>query len=332
MDTNEPLLSANEYITFTGIAHDDLEESCIAQEKSRWTSEEIVFDDDTSNWSKLDTNTKLFITHVLSFSVVSDGLVNANLLSRFTQEVTDPSCRRFYLFQAYMEDVHARTYGKMLTSVIMDRNELQRLLHPNLHIQSIAHKIKWIEKWINSDSPFGQRVIAFAIIEGIFFSSLFCAFFWLKQRGAKLPGMIQANELISKDEASHCEFNIKLLKYVKFRLSREEIFEMMDEAVEIEKYFIEEAIPVDLVQINRDTMLSYVKFIANRWLESIPCKEGFAGPLYNNVDMPLKWMETISIPLFASFFEVVPVEYEDSKLCTSSADKSFTTDLTIFED
>ncbi len=326
----EPLLTPSKFQFFSGIRFEKLEECCIIQEKSRWTSEEIVLTEDTAKWNDLDSKTQLFIKHVLSFSIVSDHLVNCNILDRFLQEVTDPSSRRFYLFQAYMEDVHRRTYGNMLTAVILDREELERLINPDVNIPSIDAKIKWIKKWTNSDASFGQRLIAFAIIEGVFFSSLFCAFFWLKQRGTTLPGMIKANEFISRDEKMHCEFAIEQLKYVNNKLPMQVIQEMMQEAVTIEKSFVDEALPVDLLGINKDTMMDYVKYIADRWLQMIPCIEGYCLPIFNIKKQPLEWMENISVQTFASFFEVEPTNYVDPEFGHSNADKEFSTDLSIF--
>ncbi len=328
---DEPLLSEHGITLFSGYTYEALEDLCRTQEKSRWVSEDIPFDEDTKQWLRLDDNTKKFIKHVLAFSIVSEQLVNANLLHRFLDEVTDPSSRRFYLFQAYMEDVHRRTYGLMLSSVILDRNELDVLSKPDINIPSIAGKVAWIKKWIDSDASFCQRLIAFAFIEGIFFSSLFCSFYWLKQRGTTLSGMIKANEYISRDEKLHCEFAITQLAYVKHRLTRSVIHEMMKEAVEIEESFVKDALPVALIGINQDTMIEYVRYIADRWLTSIPCVEGFAGPLFGVVKQPLEWMEAISVQSLSNFFDVQPTSYQDSKMGYSENDCKFTDDLSIFD-
>lgn len=326
IDNNEPLLKSDNNV-FRGIVYKDLEDEAINQERARWTAEELVFTEDTRNWAIIDDGTKRFMKYVLSFSAIADGLVNCNLVERFLQEVTDPSVRRFYSFQSYMEEhVHARAYGMMINAVIMNKKEQDEMFNPNDNIPSIKEKIQWIEKWTNSNKPFGCRLIAFALIEGIFFSSLFASFFWLKQRGSKLPGMIQGNELIAKDEGRHCEFPIKMLKYVLYRMTREEIHCMATEAVNVELEFVKEALPTDLVGINKDTMCEYVKYVADRWLYSIPCVEGFAGPIYNINTCPLEWMELISIPTFTSFFEKEVTNYTDSRLGRTQEDCVYTAD------
>ncbi len=320
---------SNEFQVFSNVCHEDLEEMCRIQEKSRWTSEDISLGEDTKNWKKLDEKTQHFVKYVLSFSVVSEHLVNCNLLGRFLGEVTDPSVKRFYLFQAYMEDVHRRTYGLMLSSILIDPAEMAILARP-VSIPSINEKIKWIQYWTGSDASFEQRLVAFALIEGIFFSSLFCSFYWLKQRGVTLPGMIKANEYISRDEKLHCEFAIKQLHHRANRLPRETIWTMMRDAVDIERKFVDEALPIDLIGINKNTMVEYVRYIADRWLCSIPCIEGMAGPFYGVTQQPLEWMEAISIQSFASFFEVDSTNYVDSRLGYSLGDRSFETSLDVF--
>jgi ribonucleoside-diphosphate reductase beta chain len=309
----EPLLTRPEYSVFDTIRIPELEELAEKQEASKWRENEIKLSNDLRAWKTLSDPERLFIEHVLAFSVVSDGLVNVNLLNRFLNEVGDPSARRFYLFQAFMEDVHARTYGLMLRTVIVDPERRKQLLNPQKHIDSIRMKIEWIEKWITSDASFGQRLVAFAIIEGIFFSALFCAFYWVKHRGIGLSGLVQANEFISRDEGMHCEFAISMLKYVILKPREDTIQQMVREAVAIEEKFVKDALPEGgpgLSGINSGLMIEYVKYVADRLLTCIPysgsghqpsglryCRKVF------HTKLPIPWMEAISIQVVSNFFE-----------------------------
>lgn len=331
-DDNEPLLKLNKYNVFTKIYYPELEAAAEAQENARWFAHEIQLTDDARNWKTLSENEQRFIKHVLSFSAVSDGLVNANLLERFLKDVTDPSARRFYLFQAVMEEVHARTYGLMLSAVVSDTDELARLMSPDVNIPSINMKIQWIEKWINSDAPFGQRVVAFIIVEGLFFSSLFCSFYWIKHRGSKLPGMIQANEFIARDEGLHCQFAAKLLQYVVNKPSMTTVERMMREAVKIEHNFVNDSLPVGLLGMNSKLMCDYVEYVADRTLQMI-CVESnesntshympkYCVPIYNTKN-PFDWIESISLMVQANFFERRPTDYQDSRAGRSCAENSF---------
>lgn len=322
----EPLCAPNKYHVFTGIQREDLEHAAELQEKARWFPHEIQLHDDVRNWETMSDREQHFIKYILSFSVVSDGLVNCNLLDSFLQEITDPSARRFYLFQAVMEEVHARTYGLMLTAVVRDKKELNILLNPEENIPSIQRKIHWIEKWITSDQPFGQRVVAFIIVEGLFFSSLFCSFYWLKHKASKLPGMIQANEFIARDEGTHCSFNALILHHVKNKPSHETVKSMMRDAVEIEQNFVKDALQEDLLGMNSRSMCEYVEFIADRTMQMITLgDDSYGEPIYNTKN-PFPWMETISLQNKPNFFEKHATEYQDPRVGRSEVENSFGAD------
>lgn len=323
--TFEPLLKSNKYNVFSGVQYPDLEEAAEVQEKAQWFAHEIQLHDDVQNWKNMSSDEQRFIKHVLSFSAVSDGLVNANLLERFLKDITDPSARRFYLFQAVMEEVHARTYGLMLSAVVKDPDELDKLMNPDVNIPSINMKIQWIEKWINSDAPFGQRVVAFIIIEGIFFSSLFCSFYWLKHRGSKLPGMIQANEFIARDEGLHCQFAAKLLHHVVAKPSRNTIESMVREAVDIERNFVNDSLPVGLLGMNSNLMTSYVEYVADRTLQMIRIDSGYCSPIFNTKN-PFDWIESISLTVQTNFFERHATEYQKSTAGRTNDENSFSID------
>lgn len=330
MLNSEPLLTPYEYSIFTGVQFPELEELAEIQEKNRWRENEISFHDDLRDLNTFDNYTITAFKKISSFFSVADGLINKNLLERFTTEVTDPSARRFYLFQAAMEDVHARTYGLMLASIVPDLNERDKLLNPHKNSPSILGKIKWIEKWIESDASFGQRLIGFAIVEGIFFSASFTLPYWAKKRG-KLSGFSKANEFISKDEGSHCEFALAMNKYIKDRVSQNVIQQMVREAVHLEHQFIKEMLPNGLPELTQKMLCSYVEYIADDLLMGIAI-EGFGNSvtycskIYNHSKCPIPWMEKIGLVSMSSFFEKDSTNYQD-KMGRDPATEVFALDL-----
>lgn len=308
------------------IKYPQLEELADIQEKNRWREHEIRMNDDVLTWKTLDPKIQNFIEYVLSFSVVSDNLVNFNLINNFIDntKLDDTSIRRFYLFQSVMEEVHARTYSKMLTSVITDSAKIDKLFNPDVNFPAIRAKIEYIQNWIyyEEENCTETKLVAFAIIEGIMFSSLFCAFYWLKMRGIKLSGMIQANEFISRDEGLHCDFALQVLNDVPLKqLPRiQTINKMVKEAVDVETMFVNESLKEPLPQINAPLMIQYVQYVADRLIVQIPtCEETRAPKLYN-VENPFSWMESISIHTVANFFEKAPTSYTTSAGTTFSPD------------
>jgi ribonucleotide reductase beta subunit family protein with ferritin-like domain len=255
-----------------------------------------------------------YVKHIVSFSAVSDQLVNANLLNRFLVEICDSSAIRFLSQQVFIEEQHKRTYGEMLMTIVPDRAERIKLMSPHENEPTIAKKVAWIEKWINSDADIGQRLVAFIIVEGVFFSSLFCGFYWLKNRGSKLPGLIQANEFISRDETMHWEFSAMLLEQIVNKPSRATIEAMFREAVEIEHYFVDGSLPRDLHGMNANQMKQYVEYVTDFVLQRVPCADplpnsSYVGPIYNTPN-PFGWMLNMSISVLTNYFERVPTNYQ----------------------
>lgn len=313
----EPLLeSDSKYITFSDVQRPELEKLALLAYSSKWLDSEIDMTDDVTSWKTLTIDEQRFIKFILSFSVISDGLVNCNLLERFLKDVTDPSARRFYLFQAFIEDVHMRTYGKILKTLVTDKDELKQLLNP-INIPSIDNKVQWIEKWINSAESFGQRLVAFAIVEGIFFSSLFCAFYWFKSRKCCLSGTIQANEFIARDEGLHCDFACAMLKHVNDVPNKNIIIAMIKEAVEIESIFVKACLPSKFNGMNADLMTEYVKFNADQIYALIYTSINTSiaieqVPRIFNSKNPFAWMSTIGMRQQNNFFEKKTTNYQSA--------------------
>jgi ribonucleotide reductase beta subunit family protein with ferritin-like domain len=326
----EPLLTKSDYTTFVGIQFPELENLAEIQEKNRWRENEISFHDDYRDLCTFDEYTINAFKKISSFFSVADGLINKNLLERFIVEVTDPSARRFYLFQAAMEDVHARTYGLMLAAIVPNLDERMELLEPHKNSQAILGKIKWIEKWIESDVSFSQRMIGFAIVEGIFFSASFTLPYWAKKKG-KLPGFVESNELISKDEALHCEFALTVNKYINNRTSENVVVQMMREAVHLEHQFVKEMLPRGLPELTQKMLCDYVEYIANDLLTGIVIEDTdnnikYCTPIYSHKKCPISWMEKISLITLSSFFEKKPTNYQDSKMAINKETDIFSMD------
>lgn len=275
-----------------------------------WNVEEIVFDKDYDDWvNKLSDNERLFISNVLAFFAASDGLVGENLGSRFYEEIKIPEARAFYANQMYMETIHNETYSLMIDNLIKDTREKNRLFNGFETIPCIKRKGDWAMKWIKSESaPFVMRLIAFAIIEGVFFSGSFCAIFWLKERNNLLPGLTSSNELISRDESLHTEFAILLYSMVKKRLPEQVVHDMFMEAVDIEKEFIIESIPCNMLGMNSILMSEYIEFVADRLLVQLGYSKLF------NKSNPFSFMERAAMDQKPNFFECRSTNYVKSKV------------------
>ena len=313
---------------FEGVAFAHLENACDIQEESKWLEREISFAHDDIN--KLSNAELAYIKHIVSFPAISDQQVSCNLMERFMLEVKDPSALKFLAFQNYMELVHARTYGLMLKAICANDEEFKKLSDPNREFAAIARKTAWVEKWTKESAPFEERLIAFIIIEGLFFSSLFCGFYWLKNRGSKLPGMIQSNELISRDETMHWEFTlIMLMLCPKDRLpSIERVCEMFKEAVSVESDFVDESLPEPIFGMNAESMKRYVKFIADFVLRSVS-KEVYNNqiePIYK-IDNPFNWMEALALPVMTSFFERRHTQYRSAEALVYEEDIDLDVDI-----
>jgi ribonucleoside-diphosphate reductase subunit M2 len=283
-------------------------------EASFWTSEEIDLGSDMVDWEKLSNNERHFVSHVLAFFAASDGIVNENLAQNFMTEIQSAEARCFYGFQIAVENIHSETYSLLIDTYIKDQAEKTRLLNAIETVPCVERKAKWALQWCNSNlASFAERCIAFAAVEGIFFSGSFCAIFWLKKRGL-MPGLAFSNELISRDEGLHCDFACMLYSKLQNKLPTERIVEIIRHAVDIEQEFVRDALPVELIGMNSTLMQQYIEFCADRLLFALGC------PKYYQAQNPFEWMETISLQGKTNFFEKRVGEYAKSGVGSSSED------------
>src|SRR5579872_3919037 len=289
-------------------------------EASFWTAEEIDLGSDLQDWAKLNDGERHFISHVLAFFAASDGIVNENLAVNFMSEVQLPEARCFYGFQIMMENIHSETYALLIDTYIKDPAEKDRLFHAIDTVPCVGKKAEWALKWI-SNGTFAERLIAFAAVEGIFFSGSFCSIFWLKKRG-KMPGLTFSNELISRDEGLHCDFACLLYSMLKGKLSQEVVHEIIQQAVKVEKEFVCESLPVDLIGMNSRLMNDYIEFVADRLLDALGVEKIW------RTKNPFEWMEMISLQGKTNFFEKRVGEYQKAGVMKTAAEpQTFTLDL-----
>jgi ribonucleoside-diphosphate reductase beta chain len=317
---SEPLLieDPNRFVLFP-IKHDDIWQFYKKAEASFWTAEEIDLSQDMTDWKKMNDGERHFISHVLAFFAASDGIVNENLANNFLREVQYAEAKCFYGFQVMMENIHSETYSLLIDSYIQEPKEKDRLLRAIETIDCVKKKADWALKWIDSDN-FVERLISFAAVEGIFFSGSFCSIFWLKKRGL-MPGLSFSNELISRDEGLHCDFACLLYSdHIKNKLSQDRVYEIILNAVEIEKEFVTVALPVSLIGMNADLMCQYIEFVADRLLVSLNCKK-----YYNTVN-PFDFMEMISLQGKTNFFEKRVAEYQKSGVMSDKESMGFSLD------
>lgn len=300
---NEPLLTENpnRFVMFP-IQYQDIWDMYNKQIDLFWRAEEIDFSKDREDWKKLNEGEKHFLSHILAFFAGSDGIVLENLGQRFMNEVQVAEARAFYGFQIAMENIHSQTYSLLIDTYIKDEKQKLKLFNAISEYPAIKAKAEWAMKWIQSSEDFSTRLVAFAVVEGIFFSGAFCAIYWLKQKG-KLQGLTFSNELISRDEALHTEFALLMFSKLKKVCSKDRIREIIKEAVDIEKEFICEALPVSLLGMNVKLMSQYIEFVADRLLRQLKCPM-----LYETVN-PFAFMEMISIEGKTNFFERRVAEY-----------------------
>lgn len=283
-----------------------------------WVAEEIDLSNDLRDWQSLNKNEKHFISHVLAFFAASDGIVNENLAVNFMKEVQIPEARCFYGFQIAMENIHSETYALLIDTYIKDTKEKHHLFHAIDTVPAVKKKAEWALRWITKGN-FAERLVAFAAVEGIFFSGSFCSIFWLKKRGL-MPGLSFSNELISRDEGLHCEFACVLYGMLQNKLSKETVHTMIKDAVEIEKEFITEALPVSLIGMNAEMMKQYIEFVADRWIMAL----GYPK-VYNTVN-PFDFMENISLQGKTNFFEKKVGDYRKANVGVKSEEKIFSVD------
>ncbi|MEO6632189.1 MAG: ribonucleoside-diphosphate reductase small subunit [Mucilaginibacter sp.] len=287
-------------------------------EASFWTAEEIDLGDDQKHWDGLNDGERHFISHILAFFAASDGIVNENLAINFMSEVQLPEARCFYGFQIMMENIHSETYALLIDTYIKDPTEKDRLFHAIDTVPCVGKKAQWALRWINNGT-FAERLVAFAAVEGIFFSGSFCSIFWLKKRGL-MPGLTFSNELISRDEGMHCEFACLLYRMLDNKLSQEAATAIITDAVEIEKEFVSDALPVSLIGMNAKLMGQYIEFVADRWLGELGYDKVYGA------SNPFDFMEMISLQGKTNFFEKRVGDYQKSGVLNSQESKSFSLD------
>ncbi len=305
MDQFEPILKENKdrFVMFP-IQHNDIWAFYKKSEASFWTAEEIDLGADLWDWeNKLNDDERHFIKHVLAFFAASDGIVNENLAENFLRDVQYPEARSFYGFQLMMENIHSETYSLLIDGYIKDPVEKDGLFHAIDTLPCVKKKADWAMNWIEN-GKFAEKLVAFAAVEGIFFSGSFCSIFWLKKRGL-MPGLTFSNELISRDEGLHCDFACLLYtKHIINKLSKETVQKIITDAVDIEKEFVTDALPVKLIGMNAVMMAQYIEFVADRLLVEL------GNPKVYNVSNPFDFMDMINLQGKTNFFEKRVGEYQ----------------------
>ncbi len=315
----EPLLveNPNRFVLFP-IEHNDIWAFYKKSEANFWTAEEIDLSADLADWNdKLNDDERHFIKHVLAFFAASDGIVNENLAMNFVNEVQYTEAKFFYGFQIMMENIHSETYSLLIDTYIKDQKEKDYLLRAIEHVDCVKKKADWALRWIGNGS-FAERLIAFAAVEGIFFSGSFCSIFWLKKRGL-MPGLTFSNELISRDEGMHCDFACLLYNdHLNHKLDPATVRDIIVDAVSIEKEFVSDAIPVNLIGMNADLMCQYIEFVADRLLGALGL------PKVYNAENPFPWMDLISLQGKTNFFEKRVGDYQKAGVMAQREKQVFT--------
>lgn len=318
MNTLEPILqeNTNRFVLFP-IQHNDIWSFYKKAEASFWTAEEIDLSADIIDWdNKLNDDERHFIKHVLAFFAASDGIVNENLAQNFLSEVQYTEAKFFYGFQLAAENIHSETYSLLIDTYIKNTTEKNHLFNAIETLDCVKKKAEWALRWIDKGS-FAERLVAFAAVEGIFFSGSFCSIFWLKKRGL-MPGLAFSNELISRDEGLHCDFACLLYsKHLVDKLPKDKVKEIIIDAVEIEKEFVTDALPVKLIGMNSDLMGQYIEFVADRLLVEL------GNDRVYNTPNPFDFMEMISLQGKANFFEKRVGEYQKAGVLNNNGEQSF---------
>ena len=308
----------NRFVLFP-LQHHDIWEYYKKSQASFWTAEEIDLSSDLTDWEKLNAGEQHFVKHVLAFFAASDGIVNENLAENFVSEVQYTEAKFFYGFQIMMENIHSETYSLLIDTYIKDKEEQNYLFNAIDTVPAVQKKAEWALKWIGSES-FVERLIAFAAVEGIFFSGSFCSIFWLKKRGL-MPGLSFSNELISRDEGLHTDFGVHLYNHhIENKLSKERLIEIIDSALTIEKEFITEALPVSLIGMNSDLMKQYLEYVSDRLLIDLG-----VGKIYNS-ENPFDFMKNIAMENKTNFFEKRVGEYSKQGVGTKPDTIQFSTE------
>jgi ribonucleoside-diphosphate reductase beta chain len=317
----EPILKENpsRFVLFP-IEHDDIWAFYKKSEASFWTAEEIDLHQDLSDWTnKLNDNERHFVKHVLAFFAASDGIVNENLAENMVSEVQYTEAKFFYGFQIMMENIHSETYSLLIDTYIKDTKEKDYLLNAIENMDCVKKKADWAFRWIDNGT-FVERLIAFAAVEGIFFSGSFCSIFWLKKRGL-MPGLSFSNELISRDEGMHCDFACLLYnQHIKKKLPKKVLEKMITDAVEIEKEFVSDSLPVNLIGMNSELMCQYIEFVADRLLIALGNSKVYKA------ENPFPWMDLISLQGKTNFFEKRVGDYQKSGVMADKSKQVFSLD------
>ncbi|XP_056877480.1 ribonucleoside-diphosphate reductase subunit M2 B [Takifugu flavidus] len=317
----EPLLEENprRFVIFP-IQYPDIWKMYKQAQASFWTVEEVDLTKDLAHWDSLKHEEKHFVSHVLAFFAASDGIVNENLVQRFCQEVQVPEARSFYSCQVLMESVHSEMYSLLINTYIRDLKERDYLFNAIHTMPCVKRKADWALHWINDrTSTFGERLVAFAAVEGIFFSGSFASIYWLKKRGL-MPGLTYSNELISRDEGLHCTFACLLFSYLVKKPSEDRVKDIVTKAVSIEQEFLTEALPVDLIGMNCCLMKQYIEFVADRLFADLGLAKVY------HTENPFDFMESISLEGKTNFFEKRVAEYQRFGIMSSPMDSEFTLD------
>ena len=300
----EPLLTPtpNRFVIFP-LQHEDLWEFYKKAEACFWTAEELDLANDRKDWLKLTDNERHFLTHVLAFFAASDGIVNENLCGNFCNEVQAAEARCFYGFQMAIENIHSEVYSLLIDTYIKNKELKDKALRAVETIPCVKRKAEWALRWCDADqASFAERLVAFAVVEGVFFSGSFCAIFWMKKRGL-MPGLCTSNELISRDEGMHCDFACLLYSKLRAQLPESRVQEIVSEAVAIEQDFVTSALPVELIGMNSRLMRQYIEFCADRLLQALGVDKKWGTP------NPFEWMTLISLQGKTNFFEKRVSEY-----------------------
>ena len=317
ININEYLLNPeNNRITIYPIKNEAIWKSYKKQQAAFWTAEEIDFSKDYDDFCNLNDNEQHFIKMILAFFSSSDTIVNINLSERFLQDIKFREAIVAYTWQMMMESTHSETYSLQIDNIVRESEEKNKLLNAVIEYSCIAEKAAWAVKWIESTESFAHRLLAFAVVEGVFFSGSFCSIFWLKKRNI-MPGLCASNELIARDEGMHCEFAVLLYSMLENKPDESEVHDMFNDDVNIECKFICESLPCALIGINSNSMIQYIKFVADRLLVDLGYSKIF------NVINPFDFMESISVEGKTNFFESRPTQYQNANVLNKSKDSTF---------
>jgi len=322
LEVTEPLLTPNprRHVLFP-VEHADIFAMTKKAIAVFWTVEEVDLTKDMKDWAKLDANTQHFIKHVLGFFAASDGILMENLSLNFQNEVQSPEARFFYANQNFMEAIHSEMYSLLIDTYIDDKTEKQKLLEAANTMPAIQKKAEWAMKWLDaSKANFATRLVAFAVVEGIFFSGSFCSIFWLKKQGL-MPGLTTSNEFISRDEGMHTDFACLLYSKITGKLKKSQINKIVKEAVTIEKNFITKALPCELIGMNSTLMSQYIEFVADRLVQQLGYPKIFSAA------NPFDFMERISLEGKDNFFEKRNANYSKAGVGKTQEEMSFSTEV-----